>query len=1415
MSVIARLKTEIIADDSKFRSTLKADEAAVKGFGDAFQDANGRWRAANGRFLTDLEKTSAGLKSTESAVARFGASLKTAGDKLQSAGQTLSIGLTAPLLILGKQIADIGFSYERSMNSFQAVTRASAEEMRRAAAVAEKLGADMTLPATSAADAANALTALAKSGLSASESMDAAKGVLQLAAAATIDEARAAEIAGNALNVFGLAASESGRVADLLAGASAAASGEITDMASAMQQSGSSAAALGIPIEDLVTSIGLMAKNGILGSDAGTSLKTMMASLTPSTKEAAGAMKALGIDAFDAKGNFVGLEAVIAQAAPALAKMTVEQRAFAIEAAFGSDAQRAANIILGEGVQKFNDMASAVGQSGAAADLAAAKTKGLSGAWDGFISQLETAGLKVFQQVSPMLENVVRGLADMASGFSTLNPAVVKFGLAATALVGSAGPIALLASKLLTFGVAGAVTVAVIAGAAAMAGAYATNFAQMTSTVDSFAASFMRAMGQTKTETGAWGDLMTQTGIFVAQMVDIVLTGLSQIANLMGGIVRANIALMKGDFSGAFKAISEGFSGVADAGDKFNTRLEKRTKEMQIAIEQGAKGHMEYLRVINSTGGTAAGDAFFTGFTQADPFGRIRKVSGVEMSSLTGYLRSTGISAGVALGSGLKEGAHSATHQSPFFIIHWLQDAAKYAQNEAPTEFAKAGSKMGDKLKEGFQAALGNINDFLGRAIGGTGSISDSVFDIILRKMPEVAKQLGAQATGFRETNKAIELYAALMTTASGRNTIFAQTVTISIQRLLDFDKSLRGEVIPSFANLGGEIQSTTIITKEFGEAIAKSIVSLVEASVLTLDKFKEGFKNTGAAASEWGKVMSDGVKKLKDEIKSNLGDGVGGVLISLADTFKINLSKVNDWSSGVLDIIGGMPGKIGDRLRNATSKFLDFVNGIDRMFKGLHKIFDSVPDGLGGMISKIAGMLKGAGGAGGLLGGLFGGGASAGAGAWGAAKGAGAAGGSGGGFLGAIGGWAGIAGIAGAALPAIISLFKGKSQIEKDTEKAQLDQLKANIAQTYEDIKSTMVDTMAKGNELLESLATRVDVPRKAIRRFINQFGLLLELFIDEAKRLAPKGLDAAKQVTESLGGSFELMMGAVDLSKAIKGMEEASNTDVAAFKNSSTKLFNALFEVFDEIELSVAKQSGKKAGKMEPIISFVTAIPDAIKAAIATPDISTDQIAAAFGSARKFIDAFFAFSEDLIGYALNKVSRGAGQIQSIFDSSKSIFESLGFFGNYKPIEDASFAAINTDISKVTSWMNGLIGTTATWATMGDALQSNVTKWADGLGRTANAIKAAVSGASSLSSGSNITANIQSGNGASYLRSGNGAAPASAAQHITYNSFQVTLSLRELEELATVPGKLEELRQRLSNQTSRTGQNAQAYGGY
>ena len=366
----------------------------------------------------------------------FEGSLRKGLSSASGIAKTAAIGLgaaitagTAIAAVGFKKVIDLGITYQDNLNELQAVSHATGAQMAQISKVAVQLGNDMSLPATSAADAASAMLELSKGGLSVADSMTAAKGTLQLAAAASIDAGTAAEIQSKALNEFGLSADSAGHVADVLANTANAAAGSITDIGYALNYVGPVAKSFGISIDDTATALGLMANKGIQGEQAGTSLRGMLASLAQPSKQAAAALDVLGVKAFDNKGKFVGLEAVVGQLAKAHGKLTTAQFEEAAAAAFGNEGLTVANALAESGTVAFDDMAKSVSKQGGAADVAAAKMKGLGGALQGLQSQAETIALQIYQVISPALEALALGaqaeLGKLGDAFTTGLQAVV------------------------------------------------------------------------------------------------------------------------------------------------------------------------------------------------------------------------------------------------------------------------------------------------------------------------------------------------------------------------------------------------------------------------------------------------------------------------------------------------------------------------------------------------------------------------------------------------------------------------------------------------------------------------------------------------------------------------------------------------------------------------------------------------------------------------------------------------------------------------------------------------------------------------------------------------------------------------------------------------------------------------------
>ncbi len=318
-----------------------------------------------------------------------------------------ALGGVAALGGLGIAALKAAGNFEQSLNIFQAVSGATGREMKSVSALAKQLGADVKLPATSAKDAADAMSELAKGGMSVAEAMSAARGVLQLSAAAEISNAEAATIVSDNLRAFSMSARDAGKVSNLLAAAANATTADMGEMALALKQVASVGALLKMPIEDVSLGLSLLANNGLKGSDAGTSLKQMLLSLKPTTKDAAETIRELNVGAFDSHGKFIGLEAVIGKYREALSHLSQEQQIATLKTIFGSDAVRAAGLIFGSTSAQVEKMKTALGNQTAAADLAAARMKGFNGSMQALKSSLETLAISLGEKLIPAATQLV------------------------------------------------------------------------------------------------------------------------------------------------------------------------------------------------------------------------------------------------------------------------------------------------------------------------------------------------------------------------------------------------------------------------------------------------------------------------------------------------------------------------------------------------------------------------------------------------------------------------------------------------------------------------------------------------------------------------------------------------------------------------------------------------------------------------------------------------------------------------------------------------------------------------------------------------------------------------------------------------------------------------------------------------
>ena len=343
------------------------------------------------------------------------------------------LAATAAAILFGKSVQSAA-RLQSELNVFKVTAGATADEMKRAGEEAQALGRDVSLPAVSANDAAEAFTELSKAGLSVEDSFAGARGVLQLAAAAQIDNAQATELAASALNAFGLSGDQAVHVADVLANSANDAQGSITDIGIALQQASAAGRQAGLSLEQTTAILTLFARNGIKGSDAGTLLRTLLLRLINPTNKAAEVIKKLGLNIRDASGA-VDVH-VFQQFADATRNVAPAARDQAAAIIAGQDAFRGLSILAREGGPALDAQTASLNKAGTAADVAGARMAGLSGQTSALASNLDTLGVTIGQVVNPALTVLAHGLNLAVTGLNLGAGAAKDF---VTALVEGGG----------------------------------------------------------------------------------------------------------------------------------------------------------------------------------------------------------------------------------------------------------------------------------------------------------------------------------------------------------------------------------------------------------------------------------------------------------------------------------------------------------------------------------------------------------------------------------------------------------------------------------------------------------------------------------------------------------------------------------------------------------------------------------------------------------------------------------------------------------------------------------------------------------------------------------------------------------------------------------------------------------------
>ena len=333
----------------------------------------------NGELKDNKQKLS---DATEQA-GEFADALEDADRKASSAatgGFTIFKGVVADLVSNGIQkgieelknlslsAVDTGMTFTSSMSNVKALSGATAEEMEALTEKAEEMGEKTSFTASQSADA---LGYMALAGWNTEEMLDGIDGVLNLAAASSMDLATASDIVTDAMTAFGMSADETNRFVDVLAATSTSSNTTVEMLGQSFKYVGAICGAMGYSIEDAGVALGMMANSGIKAEQAGTSLRSLLTRLSTNAGASANSLGALdiltqrlGVSFYDSSGNARDLSDVLVETRAAWAGLNVEEQVNYAKKMAGQEAMTGFLALMSDGAISIESVATAIDSMG-------------------------------------------------------------------------------------------------------------------------------------------------------------------------------------------------------------------------------------------------------------------------------------------------------------------------------------------------------------------------------------------------------------------------------------------------------------------------------------------------------------------------------------------------------------------------------------------------------------------------------------------------------------------------------------------------------------------------------------------------------------------------------------------------------------------------------------------------------------------------------------------------------------------------------------------------------------------------------------------------------------------------------------------------------------------------------------------
>lgn len=335
-------------------------------------------------------------------------------------GATAIAGATTAVVAFGASAVSAGKDFDSAMSQVGATMGFSVDELNDATSEASKTMETLrnfaqemgSTTAFSATEASEALNYMALAGYDAEKSMSMLPNVLNLASAGGMDLARASDMVTDAQTALGLSMKETTVMVDQMAMASSKSNTSVEQLGDAILTIGANAKGMAGGTEEIATVLGVLADNGIKGSEAGTHLRNVLLSLGQRSDKI---REDLGVDVYDeATGKMRDTRDILLDMSKAMEGWTDEAKdAWLTTENFNKTDLSALKALMDTDEVRWKELGGYIDKAkGSAENMAKVQLDNLEGDITLFKSALEGVQIAVSDMVTPALREFVQMASD-------------------------------------------------------------------------------------------------------------------------------------------------------------------------------------------------------------------------------------------------------------------------------------------------------------------------------------------------------------------------------------------------------------------------------------------------------------------------------------------------------------------------------------------------------------------------------------------------------------------------------------------------------------------------------------------------------------------------------------------------------------------------------------------------------------------------------------------------------------------------------------------------------------------------------------------------------------------------------------------------------------------------------------------